>query len=91
MSEKIKELAEQFADSKERRGCAYWKGLFDGFAEGISKSAVWQLCPKCTGQGIVSKPPHIAGDVSEWSSTSTAFTCNVCNGNKIISMINQTT
>ena len=27
----------------------------------------YQLCPKCNGQGQVSKPPYIAGDVHEWS------------------------
>jgi len=44
----------------------------------------WQKCPKCDGQGIVSKPPYVAGDVHEWSSTSAVHTCNVCNGAKII-------
>ena len=44
----------------------------------------YQLCPKCNGQGQVSKPPHIAGDVHEWSSSSTVFPCDVCNGSKII-------
>lgn len=41
-------------------------------------------CPKCDGQGIVSKPPLLAGDVFIWSSTQTAYTCDVCNGAKII-------
>lgn len=40
----------------------------------------WQLCPKCSGQSLVSKPSHIPGDVAEWSSTSAAFVCNMCNG-----------
>ena len=44
----------------------------------------WQLCPKCNGQGIVSKPPYIAGDQQTWSSSSAVHTCDVCNGNKII-------
>lgn len=44
----------------------------------------WQKCPKCNGQGIVSKPPYVAGDVYEWSSTSAVHTCDVCNGAKII-------
>jgi hypothetical protein len=47
-------------------------------------SNAWQLCPKCLGQGIVSKPPYIAGDVNNWSSSSTSFVCDVCNGAKII-------
>jgi hypothetical protein len=46
----------------------------------------YQLCPKCNGQGQVSKPPYIAGDVHEWSSSSCIFPCDVCNGNKIIPM-----
>jgi hypothetical protein len=44
----------------------------------------WQKCPKCDGQGTVSKPPYIAGDVYEWSGTSSQFQCNVCNGRMII-------
>jgi len=46
---------------------------------------IYQLCPKCNGQGTVSKPPWIDGDVYEWSgSTIGGYTCNVCNGAKII-------
>lgn len=45
---------------------------------------VWQKCPKCDGQGIVSKPPYIAGDQNQWSSTPTSFICDVCQGAKII-------
>jgi len=41
-------------------------------------------CPKCDGQGIVSKPPWVAGDVHQWSSTQTTFQCDVCHGEKII-------
>ena len=44
----------------------------------------YQKCPKCDGQGIVSKPPWVAGDVHEWSSTDTSWTCDVCNGAKIL-------
>lgn len=44
----------------------------------------YQLCPKCHGQGWVSKPPCVAGDVMEWSSSATSFVCDVCNGAKII-------
>lgn len=43
-----------------------------------------QLCPKCNGQGTVSKPPYVAGDVHEWTSSATSFVCDVCNGTKII-------
>ncbi len=44
----------------------------------------YQKCPKCDGQGIVSKPPYVPGDVTQWSATSTSFPCDVCNGLKII-------
>ena len=44
----------------------------------------WQLCPKCLGQGTVSKPPYLAGDIFHWSSNQTSFQCDVCNGSKII-------
>lgn len=44
-----------------------------------------QLCPKCNGQGIVSKPPGIAGDVTQWISNSSSHVCDVCNGQKILS------
>jgi len=43
-----------------------------------------QLCPKCNGQGIISKPPWIAGDVNIWISTQVSFTCDVCGGAKVI-------
>lgn len=45
----------------------------------------WQLCPKCNGQGMVLIPPYVAGDATEWSSTTVCtHTCPVCNGAKII-------
>lgn len=50
------------------------------------KTIPYQCCPKCNGQGTVSKPPYIAGDVYEWSSSSAVFPCDVCNGAKIIPM-----
>jgi len=43
-----------------------------------------ELCPKCNGQGIVSKPPYLAGDINEWSSSESQFTCNLCNGKMVI-------
>ena len=49
-----------------------------------AREGVWQKCPKCDGQGIVSKPPYVAGDQHEWSSTSPTHVCNVCNGAKVI-------
>ena len=59
------------------------------------KVVPYQKCPKCDGQGSVSKPPYIAGDVFEWSSTQAIHVCDICNGEKIIPMYvleeNQTT
>ena len=49
----------------------------------VTRSAL-QLCPKCNGQGIVSKPPWVAGDVHQWTSSATSFVCDVCNGAKVI-------
>jgi hypothetical protein len=54
---------------------------------GVSDAIPYQLCPKCNGQGTVSKPPYITGDVHQWSSTSSQFQCDVCQGAKIIPMI----
>lgn len=48
------------------------------------RSAKYQICPKCNGQGSVSKPPYVSGDVNEWSSSSLSFICDVCKGAKII-------
>ncbi len=55
-------------------------------AKPVLAAVPYQLCPKCNGQGQVSKPPYIAGDVHEWSSSSCIFPCDVCNGSKIIPM-----
>ena len=46
-----------------------------------------QKCPKCDGQGTVSKPPHIPGDVYQWTSGVPEYKCDVCNGDKIIPMV----
>lgn len=56
----------------------------DGWMRVGNGETEWQKCPKCDGQGIVSKPPWIAGDVYEWSSTAAQHQCNVCNGAMII-------
>lgn len=44
----------------------------------------WQLCPKCNGQGMIEKPPYLAAEETEWISTGVAFTCDVCNGAKVL-------
>jgi len=52
----------------------------------ITNTIPYQLCPKCSGQGVVSKQPHIVDDIHQWESTSSSFVCDVCNGDKIIPM-----
>ncbi len=46
----------------------------------------YQKCPKYDGQGTVSKPPYVPGDMYSWTSSSTVFGCDVCNGMKIMPM-----
>jgi DnaJ-class molecular chaperone len=42
-------------------------------------------CPVCNGQGLVSRPPYIAGDQNEWFSSSAGpFTCHACGGSGIV-------
>lgn len=48
------------------------------------KTLRYQLCPKCLGQGIVSKPPWVPGDVHEWTSSACTFVCDLCNGQKVV-------
>lgn len=47
----------------------------------------WQSCPVCNGQGLVSRPAGIAGDVEQWVSGSAVHPCPLCNGKKIINAI----
>lgn len=50
----------------------------------IKKQVVpYQLCPKCQGQGIVSRPSGIPVDVLSWVDSG-PYACDVCNGVKII-------
>lgn len=51
-----------------------------------TKFIPYQICPKCQGQGMVSKPPHVPGDAHQWGSTSISHQCDVCQGAKIIPM-----
>ena len=46
----------------------------------------WQICPKCTGQGLVSKPTYLAGDINSWASSQISHTCNLCKGKMIINI-----
>ncbi len=52
----------------------------------VSDYVPYQKCPKCDGQGTVSKPPYIAGDVQQWTGTALGFVCDVCEGKKVIPM-----
>jgi hypothetical protein len=58
-------------------------------ANKIQDQVAWQTCPKCNGQGTVTKPPWVPGDVTQWDSTACSFPCDVCNGTKVIPMINK--
>ena len=41
----------------------------------------YKKCPVCDGTGLVSRPPHIAGDVETWADSSTApYPCKACGG-----------
>lgn len=44
----------------------------------------YQLCPKCQGQGIVSRPPWVPADQLTWCSTQTSHVCDVCHGAKVL-------
>ncbi len=56
--------------------------------QAISNSGQWVRCPKCDGQGIVSKPPWIAGDQNTWTDTQLTYTCNLCKGMMVIKQRN---
>lgn len=44
-----------------------------------------EKCPVCEGQGLVSRPPWIAGDQQEWTASSAGpYSCKVCQGRGII-------
>ena len=49
----------------------------------------FQLCPKCNGQGIVSRPPWIAGNLGSWMSSESSYECNLCHGKMIIPIPNE--
>lgn len=62
---------------------------YNGLSDIQAPYIPYQKCPKCDGQGTVSKPPYIAGDVHQWSAADCIFTCDVCNGAKILPMFKQ--
>lgn len=43
------------------------------------------VCPVCNGAGTVSRPPHIAGDQTSWSSSSCPlYICHACCGTGVV-------
>jgi len=53
--------------------------------EGKKEIGEWQTCPRCGGQGTVSKPPWVPGDIHEWvTSTAVSYPCPVCRGAKVL-------
>ena len=42
-------------------------------------------CPVCSGQGKVSRPPWVPGDVAIWSSSGTElYPCPACSGSGVV-------
>ena len=47
-----------------------------------------QKCPACDGQGLRNRPPWVAGDQYEWSTTSCGpWPCGPCNGTGLLWVI----
>jgi hypothetical protein len=61
--------------------------IMQAYAAQQQNFVTMQKCPKCDGQGIVSKPPYIAGDQSTWTSNAGSYTCNLCKGAMMIPVI----
>lgn len=51
---------------------------------GERKMSIPHKCPVCDGQGIVSRPPYLAGDVETWEDSQTSYPCRACNGTGIV-------
>ena len=43
------------------------------------------LCPKCQGQGVVSRPSYVPAGCATWTSTTAVHRCNLCDGRMVIS------
>ena len=48
------------------------------------QNGYYQLCPKCQGQGLVSKPAWITAEQTTWEGTATSYQCDVCGGAKTL-------
>ncbi len=78
-------LSPEELDTISKAGEMYANGCLKQSGEvTVDPLGEWQLCPKCHGQGNISKPPHVAGDVYEWTDSSCVHLCDVCNGAKIL-------
>jgi hypothetical protein len=54
-------------------------------AKGTGIRMATELCPKCHGQGVVSRPPWLPADIQTWNSHTTGpYTCDLCSGLKVI-------
>ena len=46
-----------------------------------------QKCPVCDGQGLVVRPPWVAGDTQTWTDTNAGpYTCRRCGGKGTINV-----
>lgn len=44
-----------------------------------------QLCQKCQGTGVMSRPPGVPADQRAWVSSQTGpYVCNLCHGTMVI-------
>lgn len=52
---------------------------------GVVWQVVWQLCPRCNGQGHTWTPPWLPGDQLTWTSTCTeSYQCRPCDGTGLV-------
>ena len=67
-------------------GCPWHNSSYQisyGYVAGPDKKPY--KCPVCDGTGKVSRPPHIAGDISEWVDSQTGpYPCQACEGKGVI-------
>jgi hypothetical protein len=70
------------AEPREPDGVAYFVPQGDGAAP------LWQACPVCNGTGLLTRPPHVPGDVTTWlGGGATSYQCPTCLGRRIINVL----
>ena len=48
----------------------------------------YQKCPICDGAGLLNRPPWVAGDQQEWSTTDASpYTCHGCQGSGLLNQM----